>query len=403
MINKLSKYVDWFIHLSIKENPEKHEKAKMLVLLIFSFLIILSVYASFFIFNGVILDIKAFYNYLGLVAMCVSLYFIKVKGSINTVLQIMSFVGIGMITASIYLGGGIYSHDLYWYLILSVSGMIFISLSSGLVLLVVSIFIVIGFYLLEVYHIKAFNVNNVSLSLEYKLINLIFMFSILSTMMYILVKGNIKLQQVIKEQEEKKQREETAREFHDKIGNKLASISHLAKLVKLKKTDAEKQNVLDQITASSNDLYDNFRDFLWAKDPKSDFSNELFMYLRDYLDDYLKHSNIKLYIETEPNILPEIKLPTTYIREILPIVKESITNIIKHAQAKTIWFSFQITQNQLKIMVMDDGIGKIEDLNKSGNGLKNMLHRAHKIDSQFEISQNKPKGIVCTLICKLPE
>ncbi|TAF74768.1 MAG: hypothetical protein EAZ53_07565 [Bacteroidetes bacterium] len=166
MIKKLSKYTDWFIHFSIKENPEKHEKSKMLVLLIFSFLIILSIYTSFFIFNGVILDIKAFYNYLGLVVMCVCLYFIKVKGNINTVLQIMSFVGFGMITASIYLGGGIYSHDLYWYLILSVSGMLFIDLRLGLFLLVASVFTVIGFYLLEIYHIKAFNVYNVSIQIN---------------------------------------------------------------------------------------------------------------------------------------------------------------------------------------------------------------------------------------------
>ncbi|TAF74767.1 MAG: hypothetical protein EAZ53_07560 [Bacteroidetes bacterium] len=238
---------------------------------------------------------------------------------------------------------------------------------------------------------------------RYKLINLIFVFSILASMMFILIKGNIKLQEVIKVQEEKRQREETAREFHDKIGNKLASISHLAKLVKLKKTDAEKQNVLDQITASSNDLYDNFRDFIWAKDPKSDYSHELFMYLRDYLDDFLKHSNIKLYIETEPNILPEIKLPTSYILEILPIVKESITNIIKHAQAQTIWFNFKITSKELQIVITDNGIGKSGDLIKQGNGLKNMQHRAKKIDAQFEISQNKPQGIECTLICKLPE
>ncbi|TAG51126.1 MAG: hypothetical protein EAZ27_13880 [Cytophagales bacterium] len=127
------------------------------------------------------------------------------------------------------------------------------------------------------------------------------------------------------------------------------------------------------------------------------------MYLRDYLDDYLKHSNINLYIETEPNILPEIKLPSSYIREILPIVKESITNIIKHAQAQTIWFRFNITSQELQITIMDDGIGKMDDLNKKGNGLKNSTYRANKIEAQFEISQNKPQGIVCTLICKLPE
>jgi len=211
-------------------------------------------------------------------------------------------------------------------------------------------------------------------------------------MVYILVRGNSKLQEVIQLSKEQKVREEIARDFHDQIGNKLASLRHLAELIKMKKNSAEQDQIISKIDLNAKDVYDNFRDFIWTLDAKSDQLTELFMYLRDFADDYFKFSNVNLYITSVPDQLPEVLLPSYYNKEIMPLFKEAITNVYKHARAKNIHLDFIVSKTTLKIKLKDDGKGMDHDLIKKGNGLTNMKHRAGRTGGTMEIISAPEKG-----------
>ena len=139
-------------------------------------------------------------------------------------------------------------------------------------------------------------------------------------------------------------------------------------------------------------MYDNFRDFIWTLDAKSDQLNELFMYIRDFAEDYFKFSSMNLYISSTPDQLPKMILPSYYSKEIVPIFKEGITNIYKHSEAKNIYLDFLVIKNSLQIKLRDDGKGMNVDTIKKGKGFVNMQYRAKKTKATFDIISSPLNG-----------
>ncbi|TAG51125.1 MAG: hypothetical protein EAZ27_13875, partial [Cytophagales bacterium] len=280
----LNYIINYFINPKFYTDTSVYQKARISVIVFLIVYVITIIYVSiyFALSKGIYNDLKSFLNYADFAATSIALIIIKKTGKVDFSLAFMAFAYFILISLSIYISGGINSYDIFWLIVLCAAVFMFVSEQIGIITTILCLVTVTLFYLMDQFRFYTFETTAAETTISYKYYNFLLILCLLVLMIYVLIRGNKKLLAITKSIEEKRQREETAREFHDQIGNKLASISNLTKLVNLKKNDAEKQNVLDQITASSNDLYDNFRDFLWAKDPKSDYSHELFMYLRDY-------------------------------------------------------------------------------------------------------------------------
>ena len=80
------------------------------------------------------------------------------------------------------------------------------------------------------------------------------------------------------------------------------------------------------------------------------------------------------------------------------IVQETIHNIIKHADAKKINAAISFADEEMKIVIKDDGKGfDLSPLNDAGNqtfglGLRNMTNRATLIGAKFSISSILAQG-----------
>lgn len=57
------------------------------------------------------------------------------------------------------------------------------------------------------------------------------------------------------------------------------------------------------------------------------------------------------------------------------LLKEAVNNAIKHSDATTIWVKMILENNQLEIIVKDNGHGFSADQVTKGHGLKNYLFR----------------------------
>ncbi len=375
MTEKL-RFLNYFMHPSLKAGTPLYEKTKITVLVFITVLSIISVYGFFYVTQGYLWDIKALHNYLGISIVAFGLVLIKKTGKTDLALTIGSIMGIYLVSASVYLSGGIHSHDLLWYMVLSVAGFMFINIRSGIILTLLSLVGITFFYILFTYKIHEFSTDDFTSSITYKYFNFCLILSILALLIYILVRGNLTLQELVQLTKEQKIREEIARDFHDQIGNKLASIMHLSELMQMKKSYDEKDLIGSKIDHHAKDVYDNFRDFIWALDAKSDLLEELFMYLRDFTEDYFKFSDINLFITSSPDQLPYLVLPSNYSKEIVPMCKEIITNISKHAKARNVTLDFTLESNFLIITIKDDGVGMEKQGSRSGNGLKNIEKRA---------------------------
>lgn len=401
--NLFSALIEYFIHPSLKIEKSVYEKSKIsIVVFLLSFLMV-TIYSLYYTSKGFYTDVKALHNYLGVFILLLSLIMVKFSGKVDIALSSVAYFSVYLVGSSIYLSGGLKSNDVQWFFVIMASAFMFISARDGIGITICVLLAMAFFYYLEVNHLNHEATNELSLSIDYKFFNYLLVLVLLASMFFILVKGNQRLQVIIQKSKEQEIRVEIARDFHDQIGNKLASLQHLTEMIKLKKTEMEKEAILSKIDNNAKEVYDNFRDFIWTLDAKSDSVLELFMYLRDFADDYFRFSDVNIYTNSTPENLPNIILPGRISKEIVPIFKEAITNITKHAKAKNVHLSFELTKDEFSIILKDDGLGfDIEQVAK-GKGLNNIQHRSSRTGGNLTIFSNANQGTEIKLTVKLPE
>lgn len=84
--------------------------------------------------------------------------------------------------------------------------------------------------------------------------------------------------------------------------------------------------------------------------------------------------------------------------ELLRIIQEAVTNVMKYAHAEKISLLIESTNSGSKIEIKDDGVG-FDILNvKEGHGISNMTKRAETIGFSFDIETNSKKGTTISLV-----
>jgi two-component system, sensor histidine kinase and response regulator len=82
------------------------------------------------------------------------------------------------------------------------------------------------------------------------------------------------------------------------------------------------------------------------------------------------------------------------------IVQEGLTNIYKHANAKTVQLQIQTTADSLLLVLQDNGNGFQVDQNRTGFGLQGMRERTDALGAQLEITSAPRDG--CRIIARFP-
>lgn len=182
-------------------------------------------------------------------------------------------------------------------------------------------------------------------------------------------------------------REQIANDFHDEIGNKLAAITLNANVLGVKMQDnKDLHSIINKIQETSKSLYQNSRDFIWSIDSKSDNLGEIYMYIRDFGDDFFSSLPINFVADSSPiQEFENIKLPMYSGRHIILICTEIFTNAAKHSNCDTIDFSFTYSNNLFNIIIRDNGKGFNEQEIKNGKGLRSMKKRAQIINFNHEV------------------
>lgn len=184
----------------------------------------------------------------------------------------------------------------------------------------------------------------------------------------------------------KELREQIANDFHDEIGNKLAAITLNANILSIKNKDnPELKAILSKIQDTSKSLYQNSRDFIWSIDSKSDDLSEIYMYLRDFGEDFFQALPIQFICNSDSiSDFSHIKLPMYSGRHIILICTEIFTNAAKHAECSSIIFEFKIVEGLFSIVIKDNGKGFLCHERKSGKGMTSIQKRAKIIN--FDIN-----------------
>ncbi|PWH83459.1 hypothetical protein DIS18_02580 [Algibacter marinivivus] len=199
-------------------------------------------------------------------------------------------------------------------------------------------------------------------------------------------------QQLELEKELMNVRNNIAQDFHDDLGNKLARISFLTRLVEDELSEANnavKEKVI-QVKEDTVSLYVGTKDFIFSLKPNSDYLEEVITYLSDFAEDYFDKTNINFILDKNINL--NKKLPHYWSKQLIYIFKEAMTNAFKYSKSDTLILKFEYAKEVLKISCEDNGVGIESALLDSKNGLLNMKKRAEKIGGKLQIISVENKG-----------
>jgi ligand-binding sensor domain-containing protein/two-component sensor histidine kinase len=181
-----------------------------------------------------------------------------------------------------------------------------------------------------------------------------------------------------------------ASDLHDNVGAGLTEISILSELAV---QNSNKENVLTgelrKISDTSRQLVDVMSDIVWVVNPEKDSLYDLIIKLKDSYNDFFSSVGISLKVKNVEKS-NDIKLAMEYKQNLLLIFKEAVNNSIKHSRCKKMNLEAYVQNDNINIFIKDDGIGFDSEKIQYGNGMKNMLNRAKKING--EISWNSSPG-----------
>ena len=210
--------------------------------------------------------------------------------------------------------------------------------------------------------------------------------------------GKIQRQQVIeamKREEKIKIRQQTAEDFHDDLGNKLTRIAILSEILnaKIDPNKTDQRGLVDQIKQNAAALYNGTKDILWALDPKSDNLYETLVHIKEIGIELFQDVPADFKFEGLDESLHQIKLPMEYSRNITMIFKESLNNVLKHAEANHVILQWMyIDKNEVRLRLIDDGKGfNCENITK-GHGMHNIKARAKRISAELLIVSEEGRG-----------
>ncbi len=169
-------------------------------------------------------------------------------------------------------------------------------------------------------------------------------------------------------------------DLHDDVGSLLAGLAMKSELMAMGINET-KTDSLNKISDMSREAMERMRDTVWAIDSRKDKYENLTDRMRAFAEQNLSDKGFIYEFKTEG--LEAKSFINPLIRQNLYLIlKEAITNVIKHSDGNKVVIGLQKTGNSLNLNIKDNGSGR-EDLPSDGLGLSNMKRRAEKIGGQL--------------------
>ena len=200
------------------------------------------------------------------------------------------------------------------------------------------------------------------------------------------------------------ERQRLVRDMHDGLGSQLISASALLKSGPMQASrSAELTALIDHALLDLRSLLDVFSSPRQVdKDDTQDTVSLLLAMLRHRLTPVFRSQGIQFAWQAEA--MPQGFLPSDQDRlQLLRLLQEACTNIIKHAHAKSVTMRTLVSDSVIVFEVQDDGQG-IESANdnavkRSGHGMANMADRAARLGAELVV-ESSPAGTCVRVIFK---
>lgn len=189
------------------------------------------------------------------------------------------------------------------------------------------------------------------------------------------------------------ERRRIVRDMHDGLGSHLVSASTLLKNTPADTSNAQAALLIDAALSELRSVLDvlliNGDQLTGDDDPISMLLGKI----RHRIGPTLRVMGIEVFWSAQE--LPANFLVGDHQRlELMRLVQEVFSNIIKHSRAKKVYFRSYVDMNAIIIEIQDDGVGLPPNVfnqeRPTGHGLRNMRQRAGRIGAKIHIDNSHP-------------
>ncbi len=185
-------------------------------------------------------------------------------------------------------------------------------------------------------------------------------------------------------QVQQQERNRISADMHDELGSGVTAIRLLSELA-IKKTKEQPLEELARISFNANDLMVKMNGIIWSMNSVHDTLDSFVAYIRAYVTEYCEAVQLNCGVDA-PQQIPKRLLPGHIRRNLFLVVKETLNNIVKHAQASTVTIRISCNEDLLQISISDNGRGfQPTETRSYNNGLRNMRRRMEAVNGTFSI------------------
>jgi signal transduction histidine kinase len=202
-------------------------------------------------------------------------------------------------------------------------------------------------------------------------------------------------QQLVNTQEE--ERRNLSRELHDHVAQVLTGLRMGLGRVERLGADPRVSAGLTECRALVDDMFRTVRDLALGLRPSMLDDFGLQAALEWHVRDFTRRYAIDVELKTDGDFAA---LSDKHRTCVYRIVQEAMTNCVRHAQARAIRVDVSAVDGQLRLLVVDDGVGLDPSLPRQGLGLRGIDERVRELRGTMTISRQPDLGT--TLAVQLP-
>ncbi len=194
---------------------------------------------------------------------------------------------------------------------------------------------------------------------------------------------------------EEMERQRLSRELHDGIGQSLIAVKlRLESLLYLESGDI--RNSIQELRRYFDQIIDEVRRISNNLMPSVLEAFSIPIAFRNLFNETEEHSELKIHFEARGTFDDLDRKTKTYLYRLM---QEALNNIVKHADAGEVWVNLHRSQNELSLVIRDNGKGFVPDRigQEGGNGIHNMRERAGLLMGHLEIRSAPGEGTTITL------
>lgn len=191
-----------------------------------------------------------------------------------------------------------------------------------------------------------------------------------------------------------------AQNLHDSIAQTLSFVNLQVQMLEGALKDKNQEQIDDgikQIKAGVQECYDDVRELLLNFRTRV-YKEELEELIQSVLERFERQTHVKTHLSIHND---GTDLTSAQKLQVIFILQEALSNVRKHARAKTVMVNVR-NDKQFEMAVMDDGVGidpmLLDERKQSHVGLSIMRERAQKVNARVEIDSEIDQGTTVRLI-----